>query len=190
MSISVNFLDCNKAPPARSSVLCMTAATLLAVFSSTAVADRYELRLHDANVPGKFELLEGKVDRSIEVLEKALAGARAHSIRAPVLINLCAAYTIKGDFGRAKESCDAAIDNGWRKQMAYNNRGVMHIAQGDYVAAIDDFQRAASNRPSILVKRHLMQAKNRVEQLEPESRLAGLTSSVSDRLDTPVSIAE
>ncbi len=160
------------------SILIAAAATLLAGYPTAAVADRYELRLHDADVPGKFELLEGKVDRSIELLEKRRAGARAHSIRAAVLIDLCAAYVVKRDFAKAKESCDAAIDNGWSRRMAYNNRGVMYVAQGDYLAAVDDFEAAAGRWPSALLARHLMQAKNRVdEQLGTKSRFAGVTET-------------
>jgi Flp pilus assembly protein TadD len=147
-------------------------AALIAVSTTALAGDRYELRAHDADVYGKYALLDGNIDVSIERLEKRLAGARAHSFRAPLLINLCAAYTMKRDFVKAEERCDAAIENGWNAKMAYNNRGIMHVARGDYLAAVDDFEAAAGGRESGLYGKHLLQARNRVEQGDGDTRLA------------------
>jgi len=138
----------------------------------TATADRYELQLHDREVPGKYELLEGNIDRSIELLEKRLAFTRSHRNLAPILINLCAAYTLKGDFEAATKHCDAAIENGWNARTAYNNRGVMNIAQGDYLSAIEDFESAAGRLPSSMVSKHLAQARNRVDLVDDGTRIA------------------
>lgn len=165
--------------PARTVVPAVVAAIAMLVAFSTSVlaGDRYELRAHDADVYGKYALLDGRIDVSIERLEKRLAGARAHSHRAPLLINLCAAYTMKRDFAMAEERCNAAIDNGWNVKMAYNNRGIMHVARGDYLAAVDDFEAAAGRREHGLYAKHLVQAKNHIEQADGDTRLASVADS-------------
>lgn len=164
-------------------VLSLAALALSAFSNPAAAADRYELRVHDREVVGKYELLEGNVDRSIELLEKRLEFARSHRNRAPLLINLCAAYTLKRDFESASQYCDAAIENGWDSRIAYNNRGVMNIAQGDYLSAIDDFESAAGKRPSRAVKQHLLQARNRVGELGDGSRLADTRNTEVTSID-------
>lgn len=164
------------------SIFCIAAALALLV-PCIAAADRYELRLHDSNVYGKYALLEGKVDLSIERLERQLARTRSHRNLAPVLINLCAAYTMQGDFDKAKDRCDAAIENGWSVPMAYNNRGVMNVAKGDYLAAVDDFEMAVAKRNATWINRHLVQASNRIEAIESGTQFAGVSENQVRTLD-------
>jgi tetratricopeptide (TPR) repeat protein len=163
------------------SILCIAAAAAL-LTPCSALADRYELRLHDRDVYGKYALLEGKVDLSIERLERQLARTSSHRNLAPVLIDLCVAYTVKRDFDKARERCDAAIENGWSLSTAYNNRGVMHVARGDYLAAVDDFEMAIGKRKTQWIKRHLAQATNRVEVIESGAQLAGLSENSQNRI--------
>jgi tetratricopeptide (TPR) repeat protein len=187
MSTKLKSLFCNKhcahgtASPfisPRIFTICLGAIFLTGLSTPATSADRYELRLHDREVVGKYELLEGNVDRSIELLEKRLAFTSSHRNLAPLLINLCAAYTLKGDFDTATLRCDAAIENGWNIRTAYNNRGVMHIARGDYLTAIEDFESAAAGkRPSRLTKKHLLQARNRVDVIDSGTRVADARSS-------------
>ena len=152
---------------------CLTVIVLASLSIPANAADRYELRLHDREVAGKHELLEGRVDRSIELLEKRLEFTSSHRNLAPLLINLCAAYTLKGEFETAARHCDAAIENGWNVRTAYNNRGVMRVAQGDYLTAIEDFESAAAGkRPTGLEKKHLLQARNRIDLLDNGARVA------------------
>ncbi len=74
-------------------------------------------------------------------------------------------------------------DNGWNVRTAYNNRGVMHIAQGDYLTAIEDFESAAGKRPSGLTKRHLLQARNRIDLINNGTRVADTRSSDIARVE-------
>lgn len=158
-----------------SAIVVAIAAAAALLLPRAAAADRYELQVHDDEVYGKYALLEGDIDTSIARLERRLARTRSHRNLAPVLINLCAAYTMKRDFEKAEERCDAAIDNGWSVAMAYNNRGIMNVAQRDYLAAVDDFESAADRGNTTWVRRHLLQATNHIESLESETRLADVS---------------
>ncbi|MFW2403399.1 MAG: hypothetical protein ACN4GT_01450 [Gammaproteobacteria bacterium] len=164
------------------SIIIAIAGAAILLMPGTAAADRYELQVHDDEVYGKYALLEGEFDLSIDRLERRLARTRSHRNLAPVLINLCAAYTMKRDFEKAQERCDAAIDNGWSVSMAYNNRGIMNIARGDYLAAIDDFEAAKNQGSTTWVRRHLAQATGRIEAMEAETQLAELRESHASQL--------
>ena len=69
----------NAMMPARMPIIAAAFAVLIAFSTSVLAGDRYELRAHDAEIYGKYALLDGRVDVSIERFEKRLAGARAHS---------------------------------------------------------------------------------------------------------------
>jgi len=126
----------------------------------------FELRTHKKEVYGTRALEAGDYDRAIQRLEKALARSGSYSNRTPVLINLCIAYTITGDFISAEQSCDASVENGWNLGLAYNNRGVMKVAMGDYVAAVENFEQAGLQRDA---RRLSLSNKNKAED-----RLVGL----------------
>ena len=54
----------------------------------------------------------------------------------------------------------------------------MHIARGDYLTAIEDFESAAAGkRPSRLTKKHLLQARNRVDVIDSGARVADARNS-------------
>jgi len=151
------------------------ACAMLIAFSATASASDthvYKLVAHDDEVFGKYALLDGNVDVAIGRFERRLDGATANSRRAPLLINLCAAYTLKRDFAKAEERCNAAIENGWSVRKAHNNRGIMRVARGDYLAAVEDFEVAAGRLESGIYGRHLLQARNRIDQADGDSRFA------------------
>jgi tetratricopeptide (TPR) repeat protein len=170
-------------PSTTSRFIVWIAAAAALLIPCAAAADRYELQVHDDEVYGKYALLEGNIDVSIERLERKLARTRSHRDLAPVLINLCAAYTMKRDFEKAEERCDAAIDNGWSVSMAYNNRGIMNVAKGDYLTAVDDFESAADRASTTWVRRHLLLASNRIEAIESDTQLAGVSDGSPRQLD-------
>ncbi|MFW2403124.1 MAG: tetratricopeptide repeat protein, partial [Gammaproteobacteria bacterium] len=59
---------------------------------------------------------------------------------------LCVAYTMLRDFSKASEYCEASVESGWSRGIAFNNRGVMKAARGDYEGAQRDFQSAIEGR--------------------------------------------
>jgi len=124
--------------------------------------DAWELGVHDTYVYGTSDLLSGNMDVAIAKLETRL-GYRAHDMRAPVLANLCVAYTMKRDFESAEKYCDESIKNGWNLGLAYSNHGVLNIARGNIAAAHADFVAAMKNFGGTLVKRHnLIHCENRI----------------------------
>ena len=110
-------------------------------------ADKFQTLLHDSDVYGASEIAEGKYELGIKRLNSRLTKSTGpSSVRAPVLIDLCAAYTVTRQLDKAKDACDQAIELGWYSGVAYNNRGTYHIAKGNLVAASEDFRRAIKGR--------------------------------------------
>ena len=118
--------------------------TLFGFCAAVAHAEQaFEMMTHPAEVYGVQNIVNGEVNKGVERLETRLGSDhQPQSVRAPVLIDLCVGYTMLKDFEKASEACNQAVDIGWYSGMAYNNRGVLKIAQGDYEAAIKDFSRA------------------------------------------------
>ena len=66
------------------------------------------------------------------------------------LTNLCTAYVATGQLDKAIDACDRAIEaSGEFVGTAFNSRGVLKALQGDYIAAMEDFEQAGieSNYP-------------------------------------------
>lgn len=126
----------------------------IAVFAATAMQvanaedDRkFQALLHETTVHGAEDVQEGRYDVGIERLSRRVENVRApHTTRVPALIDLCVAYTMTGQFEKAAETCNEAVESGWYSGYAYNNRGTYNIAVGDYEAAIRDFQSAIDGR--------------------------------------------
>ena len=119
-------------------------ATLFGICSVTAHAEKaFELITHPAEIYGVDNIANGEVTKGVERLETRLGSDRQpQSKRAPVLIDLCVGYTMLKDFEQASQACDQAVEIGWYSGLAYNNRGVLKITQGDYEGAIRDFSSA------------------------------------------------
>ena len=156
------------------SAIAAAAAILLAVPTGVAFAgEAWELQTHKREVHGTRDLEAGRYDEAIHKLERWLKWANGSKLyRTPVLINLCAAYTAKRDFASAEHYCDAAVDNGRSLRVAYNNRGVMHAARGDYLAAAVDFESAMDRGARGIAKRNLLFAYNRIENLPGQTGFA------------------
>lgn len=126
-------------------------AQFVLLFVATAAhaqqGDQLELILTTA--PGVFEIEVGQIDAGIQRLERS---RNLSNLKAPVSINLCAAYILKRDFEQAEASCDHAVRSnpvvggtnwlGSDSDAAYNNRGVLRALRGDFVGAISDFRQA------------------------------------------------
>ncbi len=106
-------------------------------------SDALEMRMSDQDVWGVRELESGNIDTGIERLERRLELYSANRRRkAPILIDLCVAYTLKRSFENAANYCNAAVENGRDRGLAYNNRGVFHYLNGDVHASNEDLERA------------------------------------------------
>ena len=111
-------------------------ATLTLAFGQAAVADddaAFQTVMHARDFPGAIDIEQGRFERGIARLEARLANGRlSHSVRVPLQIDLCAAYTVNGQLDKAETVCNQAVDSGWYSGMALNNRGDPQIAKGNH----------------------------------------------------------
>jgi len=112
--------------------------------------DSYRMQIHPREVAGTWEVSHGYFKRAITLLE--IAAAKSHRTSrdyGPIMNNLCVAYTLSGDFGRARANCDRAVDFSYPPGLAMNNRGVLQALSGDLVAAAADFAAAKGRNESV-----------------------------------------
>ena len=111
---------------------------LLAVAFSAAA---YEVHILTGQGSESRALDKGKYEVAIERLERRVSHDNP-SIDIQ-LTNLCTAYVATRQLEKAEDVCDRAVEaNGDYVGTAYNSRGVLKALQGDYVAAMVDFDRA------------------------------------------------
>lgn len=140
-------------------------AALLALFAlgSTSAAfagSAMELTTADKDIRGKRDVETGNYREGIIKLELALTRTNLATEKAPILVNLCVAYTATRELARAAEYCDAAVDNGVDLATAYNNRAVLNMIRGDVEASVADLEKAQLVRPyKQVVKRNLERAR-------------------------------
>lgn len=159
----------------------LAVAILLVLITSPVQAEsRFELVTHPADVYGANDVANGEIEKGIQRLNKMLGSDRqAHSVRVPILIDLCVAYTMLKDFDAATEACDAAVETGWFAGLAYNNRGVLNVAKGDYQAAQSDFESAISKRGADkLARRNLDRT---IERVARQQQAENYVAEVSER---------
>lgn len=106
-----------------------------------AQAESWELRTATQEVKGTRALEAGQLDKAIRVME-ANYGTTPYVQKGAMLTNLCVAYILKRDLPGARNYCDRAVEHGFNDRTAHNNRGVLSTLQGDYRAAISDFEKA------------------------------------------------
>ncbi len=128
----------------------------------------FELVTHPKNIHGVEKFAAGEYAAGIKRLKQRLGSKRqAYTQRVPVLIDLCAGYTMLEDFSSASAACDAAVESGWYSSLALNNRGVLSIAKGNYEAAIRDFERAVESKGAKrTARRNLERAQNRLAAIK------------------------
>lgn len=130
-----------RAPTLRSGRI--TLAVACALLALPAAADEpLVMQLHWANIAGVRQIESGHYELGVERLEARLPRATLPSLRAPILIDLCVGYTMLNRLEQAAAACDAAVDIGRYRQIAYNNRGVLNMVRGRLEAAIEDFHAA------------------------------------------------
>jgi Flp pilus assembly protein TadD len=133
-----------------------------------------EVMLHEDDVYGAADIEAGDFAQGVERLEARVGIASlSHSARTPMIIDLCAGYTMLEDFESAEAYCDQAVESGWSAGLALNNRGALHVATGDYDSAIRDFQAAIDARGADrMARRNLQRIEARVAALRAPSDTA------------------
>ena len=131
-------------------IICFTTITSLFCFSAQA-SDPFEVMMHDADIYGTRDIEAGNYAKGVQRLLTQLGDSdsdsrQAASIRTPIVIDLCAGYTMLEDIDAATRYCDEAVASGWSKGLALNNRGALHVRKGDYKNAILDFQASIEAR--------------------------------------------
>ncbi len=123
----------------------LASVALLAISFSAAA---YEVHVLTGQGSESKAMDKGRYDVAIKRLElRVKQDSRYVDIQ---LTNLCTAYVATSQLDKAAETCDRAVDaNGDYVGTAYNSRGVLKALQGDYIAAMEDFDRAnkQSNYP-------------------------------------------
>ncbi|WP_203293609.1 tetratricopeptide repeat protein [Maricaulis parjimensis] len=126
------------------------AVALAAVFSSVGYAQSCDTapqfaghRTANGVVRAQYNAVSrGEWADAIHFGEEILASRGAPGHKVAALTNLCAAYAATGEYERAIESCDTALemrDGAWR---ALNNRGAALWLSGQPDAALSAFQAA------------------------------------------------
>ena len=127
-------------------IICLITIAFLFCVPAQA-GEPFEVMLHDDDVYGAREIEAGEYEKGVKHLLTRLGGeSRATSIRMPVIVDLCAGYTLLEEFKTAMQYCNTAVDSGWSTGLALNNRGALYVAKGDYENAMRDFQAAIESR--------------------------------------------
>ena len=160
-------------------IIVMIGAAL--VCAPTQATEPFEVMMHKDDVYGARAIEAGDYALGIERLRNRLDdGAQSNSVRSPIVIDLCAGYTMLKNFEEATYYCDEAIEMGWSSGLAHNNRGALNIAKGDYTMAIQDFQAAiAASGADKVARRNLQRVDARMAAL-----LEPITPTVARVTDT------
>jgi len=120
----------------------IAASIIFSVLPREAAAGGWELRTTADEVPGTREIESGDIEKAIRISKVQLSHASsAHKVA--VLTNLCIGYILNKSFDQAQQYCDQAVERPNEKTVSHNNRGVLNALQGDFSAAMQDFDSAA-----------------------------------------------
>jgi tetratricopeptide (TPR) repeat protein len=161
---------------------CAVALAIAVFMILQASAESFEIQIHETEVSGTRDLEAGNYQKALERLEKTLtSGSRmAHSKKIAVLSNLCLAYTMVGRYQAASDSCEQAIATGWSASLAYNNRGILNIAQGNYAAAIGDFRKGSTKGSGRRISaKNLALAEERLFAIQQSSKKPASTATIA-----------
>ncbi len=119
--------------------------TLLAAVALLAVsftAGAYEVHVLTGQGAEHKAMDRGDYTTAIKRLERRVENeSRFSDVQ---FTNLCTAYIVTRQFDKAGPACDRAVEaNGDYVGTAYNSRGVLRALQGDYFAAMEDFEEAS-----------------------------------------------
>jgi hypothetical protein len=85
---------------------------------------------------------------------------------------------MKANYDAATQFCNEAVETGWSSDLAYNNRGVLKIALGQYEAARQDFDKAAGGLGGSAVARRNMKRVNvRIAQIQQQDRSKSIATA-------------
>ena len=88
-------------------------------------------------VHGWFLIAKGEFDQAIEKMEQAVA---LDPLSLPLLSNLADAFAFAKRFEEAQAQYDKIIEMDPNYRRAYEGRGMIHLAKGEYKKAIEDLQ--------------------------------------------------
>ncbi len=118
---------------------------------------------------GAESLLAGRTEEGIELTLRGMLVARGPREEKAGLSNLCAGYTVLGDFDVALDYCEQLLardDKSWR---AYNNRALIYIMTEQFDKALQDLDKAeqlSPGAPTLAVARTLY--RDAVDPVEPQ----------------------
>jgi Tfp pilus assembly protein PilF len=170
------------------------AATLM--IGNQTFADETRFRVLFENVPGAEEIKTGNIQAGIKMLEDRLSQVEQEK-SGDVWSTLCAAYVSTISLKQAKRACNKAvkIDPSY---LALNNRGVFHLAIGDFTKAREDFDRArplneeasldrikTENARLVAARNFDLLKKKMAEHTPPVVRASGVirTAAIEDIID-------
>ena len=119
------------------------ASLILSALPGDAFADGWELRTTADEVPGTREIESGDIEKAIRISNVQLPRV-SPQYKVAVLTNLCIGYILNKSFDQAQVYCDQAVERSNEKTVSHNNRGVLNALQGNYSAAMEDFDDAAT----------------------------------------------
>ena len=120
----------------------IAASLILSTLPADAFAAGWELRTTTDEVPGTREIESGDIEKAIRISNVQLSHV-SPEYKVAVLTNLCIGYILNKSFDQAQAYCDQAVERPNEKTVSHNNRGVLNALQGDFSAAMKDFESAA-----------------------------------------------
>jgi tetratricopeptide (TPR) repeat protein len=120
------------------------------LLGNSSFAETLRLRVAFEWVPGAEAVEAGNLQAGIQELEHELAKSDLES-SADVLATLCAAYIVNRSLDKAERACDKALEIKPSKT-AYNNRGVLRAAKGDFSGAREDFDRVRPHQIEVYLE--------------------------------------
>ena len=115
---------------------------------------------------GAMALESGRYEEGIDLTLKGLEFTVSRRQRATAESNLCAGYTLAGDYSTAIERCNQALDLGWNSWRVYNNRALAHLFIGDIDAAQEDVDVGLAMNPDSSKLKRVQEMVN-VARLKP-----------------------
>jgi tetratricopeptide (TPR) repeat protein len=115
---------------------------------------------------GSVALQGGRFEEGIRLTLKGLQRTISPRQRATAMSNLCAGYTMSGDYDAAIAQCNEALALGYNTWRIYNNRALAFMFKGELEAAQDDVDTGLSMNPDSK-KLHQVQQMVNVRALTP-----------------------
>lgn len=115
---------------------------------------------------GAMALQSGRYEEGIRLTLKGLEFTVSRRDRATAENNLCAGYTLSGDYESALQRCNQALELGLKSWRVYNNRALAYLFIGDLEAARADLEHGLSINPDSKKLQRVQEMLN-MQQLTP-----------------------